>query len=153
MSQSNTTVDRTIEAPPGSVRISLLFPPSAIAWLYEAGLLSPHVAPSPDSVSKAVTTLMRAVRAAGGRVAPLPPAEAPEPPPEPPPAAEALESAAPVEELADGDDDDAPSAPSAARTNGAESDTEADRRAAYFKRMYAATASMQPTAGSSFEGE
>ncbi len=113
MSQSNTTVDRAVEPPPGSVKISLVFPPSAIAWLYEAGLLSPHVTPSPDSVSKAVTTLMRAVRASGGRVVPLPAAEAPEPPPEPPPAAEAPEPAAPVEELADGDDDDAPLAPPA----------------------------------------
>ena len=127
MSQSNTaTADHAAAVPSDSVKVSLTFPPSTIAWLYQAGFLPPHVAPSPRAVGEAVATMIRSVRGSGLRLAPPP---APEPPPLP---AEALPPPATEGLLAD---EDAPVAPPAAPLNGETFDTEAEARAAYFKKM------------------
>ena len=129
---NTTTADQAAEPPPSSVRVSMIFPPSSVAWLYESGFLPPHVAPSPRAVGEAVVAMMRLVKAVGIRVAPTP---APGPPP---PAAEALSPAAADEGLLADGDDGLP-APPATPVNGEEIDPEAEARRQYFERMAVAT--------------
>jgi hypothetical protein len=85
-------------------------------------------------------------------VAAPPPASAPPPAaPQRPKTAKASPPPANVEELRDGAD--VPAAPPVRQPSTNAADAAAERRAAYFKRLAAATEARPPAAGSTFSGE
>jgi hypothetical protein len=103
MSKNTVTAAPAIEAPPGSVRVSLVFPPAMIAALRAAGFLAENTS-EPYDIAVAAASMIRAAWHGGIRAVPVPLAPAAEalpPTAESPPADEFGTEAAATEESGD----------------------------------------------------